>query len=497
MPAALAAAPLVLIVLLMVVWRQSAAAAGVAGLVLAMGIAAAAFTVTGAHGDPIAPATAALGTGLEALHTTATILWIIFPALALYELQARAGSFDRIRAALVALSADRRTQAILIAWFFGLFMEGAAGFGTPVALAAPLLVGLGYSPVTAVALALIGHAAGVSFGALGTPVIVQADISGLNPVEIAARTGLLHAVLGLVLLVFAMRMAADQPLSRSDWTWTVLAAACFLLPFLALAMFVGPELPTLGGALVGAACFIALLRLRRRGPSQRIEGLRGDLAPYGIILILVLVTRLVSPLQENLWAVDLSWSMAGTFRGSFHPLYHPGTILLVGLLLGAAVQGRIDSLGEAALAAVRKLWPVALALAAMLGLARTMVHWGMVQALADEAARAGVAWPLLAPAIGVLGTFVTGSATASNILFSQFQIDTAAALALPPVLMAAAQGFGAAVGNIICPHNIVAGSAAVGLSGREGEILVRTATACAVYALAGGALILAASVTLE
>ena len=129
---------------------------------------------------------------------------------------------------------------------------------------------------------------------------------------------------------------------------------------------------------------------------------------------------------------------------------------------------------------------MALALLAMLALSRVMVHSGMIDALAAAAARAGLLWPLAAPAVGVLGTFVTGSATASNILFSEFQVSTATALSLSPVAMLAAQGFGAAIGNVIAPHNIIAGSATVGLAAREGDILARTAPACALYALAGG-----------
>jgi lactate permease len=129
----------------------------------------------------------------------------------------------------------------------------------------------------------------------------------------------------------------------------------------------------------------------------------------------------------------------------------------------------------------------------MLALSRLMLHARMIHELADGAREAGAAWPLLAPAIGVLGTFVTGSATASNILFTELQAAAASALALPLTTMVAAQGFGAAVGNIICPHNIIAGAATVGLSGREGAILSRTILACAAYTLAGGLLVLVLS----
>jgi lactate permease len=190
----------------------------------------------------------------------------------------------------------------------------------------------------------------------------------------------------------------------------------------------------------------------------------------------VLATRLVPPLQEYVTGISFGWTLHETFEGSFQPLYHPGTMLFLGFLLGGFATGRSAHLGPAARAAMLRLAPVALALVAMLAMSRLMVHAGMIEVLAGEAARTGGLWPLLAPAVGALGTFVTGSATASNVLFTEFQLTTASALSLPAIAMVAAQGFGAAIGNIIAPHNIIAGAAAVNLKGREGDILAMTAT---------------------
>ncbi len=485
MPALLALVPLAVVLVSMTGLRWSAARAGAAGLAVAAIVALTAFDLAG----PVPEAQAGLGIAAEALHSTAVILWIILPALALYEFQQATGAVDRIRKALAALTDDRRLQAVLIAWFFGLFMEGAAGFGTPVALAAPLLVGIGFEPVRAVTLALLGHAAAVSFGAVGTPALTQAAITGLPAVEIARATAALHAALGAFLLLAVVRLAGEGPITRRDLAWTGFAAAVFLLPFLAIAALAGPELPSLGGALAGLVVFAAVLR-RRPGSTGGIGGLGRDLVPYLLILGLVLATRLVPPLRDALGGIVLGWSFAGAFSGTFQPLYHPGSLLLAGFLFGALMTGRGAEVVPATAAALRRLGPVALALLAMLTLSRVMVHSGMIDALAAAASRAGPLWPLAAPVVGVLGTFVTGSATASNILFSEFQVSTAAALALPQVAMLAAQGFGAAIGNIVAPHNIIAGSATVGLVAREGDILARTAPACALYALAGGALLL-------
>jgi lactate permease len=488
----LAAAPIAFVLFALGVLRWSAAVAGGAGLLVAFAVGLVHFDFASIAGPAVGEAEALGGAMLEALHSALTIIWIIFPALALFEFQRSCGAIDRIRDALVALTDRPRLQAVLIAWFFGLFMEGAAGFGTPVALAAPLLVGLGFGPVKAVALALIGHAVGVSFGAVGTPVLTQAEITGLPAAEIAAATGALHALLGAMLLLIVVRLAGEGPLTRADLHWTALAAACFLVPFLAIAVLVGPELPTLGGALLGGLAFIAALSRRgeRRVGERRLIA---DLAPYLIILTLVLVTRLIPPIQDLLSGLEARWSLLGAFGGAFQPLYHPGSLLLLGFILGGLLTSRAVHLLPAVAAAARRLALVALALLAMLALTRIMVHAGMIAALAEAAANAGPLWPFLSPLVGVLGSFVSGSATASNILFSEFQLSTAFALSLSTVLMLAAQSFGAAVGNMIAPHNIIAGSATVGLKGREGDILAKTATACALYVTAGGVAVLAYS----
>jgi len=501
---ALALLPLFLILGLMVGLQWSAAAAGLIGFVVSAGIAIVAF----GYGEEIYPnlgiGYAVGGALVEALFSAGAILWIIFPALCIYELQQRAGAFEVLRTGLARVSSDRKILAILVAWFFALFLEGAAGFGTPVALAAPLLVSLGFAPLQAVALALIGHAAGVSFGAVGTPIFPQVLATSYTGIEIARGTALMHALLGGILLFFFSRIVdrgtALTCETRSHWGWVALAAPCFLVPSLAIALFVGPELPTLLGALVGGAIFVGLLRLRRRVTRPNEAGrislpgrtLGWAMLPYIVLLILIIATRLIVPLQQILHSVIWQWSLLGEFSGSFQPLYHPGSMVLLGFIIGGTLQGRpLGDLGAAAASAARRMAPVVVALVAMLALSRIMVHAGMVVTVAEAAALAfGSAWPLMVPAIGALGSFITGSATASNILLTGFQQAAAQALALPVLPLVSAQGFGAAVGNIICPHNIIAGVATVGLQGHEGDVLQRTVLACICYAVAGGVLLL-------
>jgi lactate permease len=493
MAAFVATAPLALIVLLMALWRWSAASAGLVGLVAAMAGAIGFFGFgTSIHGEQ-GIVRALIGTGAEAAFSAVDILWIILPALSLYELQQRSGAIDTIRTGLISLSSDKTLLAIIIAWFFASFMEGAAGFGTPIALAAPLLVSLGFTPVVAVALPLIGHVAGTSFGALGTPIFAQADVSGISGNSIAPPTALLHASLAPLLVLSIVFIAATGRFQAKYAAWAIVAAVCFLLPYLVLAAWVGPELPTLGGALAGGSAFAFVLRRMHAQQTETLDARSLAIAalPYVVLVGLILVTRLVPQIRDPLRQVVVEWALPGPFGGRIEPLYHPGTMLFAGFLLGGLLQGRKPTeLAAAIAAAVRRLVLVAIALFGMLAIARLMVHAGMIEALAATATLTGRAWPLLAPSVGAIGSFITGSTTVSNILLTDLQQAAAADLGLPALALIAAQGFGAAIGNCAALHNIITGAASVGLQGREGDILRKTGPVCLGYLVLGGILAL-------
>jgi lactate permease len=501
--AALAAAPIVVVLALMLAAGWSATRAAAAGLALALALAVAGFDF-GAQGllQPL------LGVLAEAGFITATILWILWPALALHHLQQHTGALDALRAALARLTPHPVLQALLIGWCVALFLEGAAGFGTPVALVAPLLVGLGVPPLQAVVLALLGHAAGVSFGALGTPVAAQSSLTGLTGDAIAWRTAALNAAIaGLLMLFFVRALRASGPAlvlagaagAIRVGRWATFATLAFVLPSVIIAVGLGPELPTLGGALLGALVFAwAIRRASRPGPEMPTCTSKGmpvwrALAPYLVLVSLVLATRAVPQVSASLGEVALHWRLWERYEGRMQPILHPGTLLLAALLLGALFQARsLRVVGPALSASARRLLPVAVALLAMLCLSRLMLHAGMIAALQTAAVDGvGRAWPLLAPAVGALGSFVTGSATASNVLFSSLQVQTAQALGLSTAWMAAGQGVGAGIGNIVCPHNVVAGAATVGLAGREAEILRRTLWPCLTVLLLAGVLLAA------
>lgn len=488
--AALAAAPILLVLGFMVGAGWSAFRAGLVGLAAAALLAVLIFDFSVQAPAPLSLSFA--GVAAEAGFTTATILWILWPALALHQLQQQSGATDTLRGALTRLTQDRFLQVLLVGWFLALFLEGAAGFGTPVALAAPILVGLGVSPPKAVVLALLGHSLGVSFGALGTPVLAQAALTGSDAGAIAWRAAALHLLLGGVMMAFFSRAALSDGLvgSPRPWASSAFAAAAFLLPCVAVATWLGPELATLGSALVGGSIFIAVLRWQAPRARASFAGVPRALAPYIVLVMLVLASRAWPPafgwLQQQAW----EWRWQERFGGRIQFITHPGTLLFLALLVGAWMQGlRASALVQAFGGSARRLLPVMLALLTMLALSRLMLHGGLIGALQVGAVQGlGQAWPLVAPAVGALGSIVTGSATASNILFSSLQAQTAQSLGLPAVALLAAQTVGAAIGNIACPHNVVAGAATVGLAGREGSILRATLWPCATYLLLAGGL---------
>ena len=301
----LAALPIVVILVLMLGAGWSAARAAIAGLGVALLLT---FTVFGAPED-LDMAGLLVGVTAEAAWTALTILAIIVPALVIHRLGESTGSIGVLRGALVTLSSDSRVRLMLIAWFFALLLEGASGFGTAGALAAPFLVGLGVPAVTAVTAALLGHAVGVTYGALGTPIVPQVVASGLSGAQLAAAAVPFVLVIGpfvpAVLVVVAGERGSGARLA-GRWLGTALwAAAAFLVPMSLLGLFVGPELPTMGGALIGGSAFVAVLLVRARrarDPDRPPDRARLDIdlvavsraaAPYLVLVVVVLLTRLL------------------------------------------------------------------------------------------------------------------------------------------------------------------------------------------------------------
>jgi lactate permease len=472
---------------------------------------------------------------LEAAVITLSILLILFGALFLSAQLKSAGALGRIEDWIGGLSQDRRIQAVLVAWVMGSFFEGAAGFGTPAAITAPLLVALGFPAPQAVVLALVGDSVAVVFGAVGTPLLVgmAEALAGLGqatpaPAEVGVRAAsydLLTGSLMPLLLVLTLTVGARGRQGLAEGLRAApFALAVGLAHMAAVAVVVrtlGPELPSLLGPLAGLAVALVLLRTGWLLPrsrwalpeeSAREAALPGEPArgpggmslaraasPYVLLVALLALSRARSlPVGSWLRAVTVDWEdILGTgVRASLQPAYSPGLLfVLIAVLSVPWFRTRSASLASSARSAARVCLRAAVALVAAIGTVRIFIHSGvnseglaaMPLVLADVAANgAGAVWPLLAPWLGALGAFIAGSATFSNMLFGGVQYAIAAARGWEPVSVLALQTMGAAAGNMVCIHNVVAATAVVNVIGREGEVIRRTFVPMAVYLVLAG-----------
>lgn len=496
------------------------------------------------------PPVQVLAAALEGGIIAASILWIVFGAILLLNTLRASGAMDAIRNGFMHITPDRRVQAIIIAWLFGSFIEGAAGFGTPAAICAPLLVALGFPPLAAVTMALVANSSAVSFGAVGTPVLIGVGEglhagSTLAPAVQAylgsrALGGFLQAVavqaiqidllvgsfIPLILSAMLTRFFGEHKSWREGlalWPFALFAGFSFTIPALLVAVLFGPEFPSILGGLVGLAIVVPAARRRFLLPAEPWRfgrflpepnlpthlTLRQAWLPYVLVAGLLVVTRLsFLPFKAWLQSVQVGWSgILGTeISAAFAPFYLPGavfvTVALASVFLHRMPRTKaIGALGQSA----RTLIGSAVALGAAVPMVRIFINSGVnalgLESMPIELAHmmAGLlnrAWPAVSPLIGALGSFISGSATFSNLMFSLLQFSVAQEAGLPVQLVLALQVLGANAGNMICVLNVVAAASVVNLARQEGAIIRLTLRPMLYYVLWAGLLGLALSLVL-
>lgn len=478
---------------------------------------------------------------LEGLIISLSILWILFGAILLLNTLTTAGAMERIRAMFFSISPDRRVQAIIVAWLFGAFIEGAAGFGTPAAITAPLMVALGFPPLAAVVLALTANSSPVTFGALGTTFqigmtrglqqggemagLVAQATGGLTLPQVihtvAAQAVQIDLFVGSLIPLFQVllltRFFGRNKSWREGlvmWKFALFAGFSFLLPAYLVALFLGPEFPTLIGALVAMLIVIPAARKGflipkevwyfedKKEEDQTFEhpmSLQRAWLPYILLTFLLVLTRLpFLPLKALLQSLSIRFNnLLGTgISTSLEPLYLPGTIfVIVSLFSFWFFQIKPQNQQQVLSQSLQRLVSSAIALGGALPMVRIFINSGINSAGLDsmpiELARqastlVGSYWPLIAPLIGSLGSFLAGSATFSNMMFSLFQVSVATQVNLSPFNILALQALGANAGNMICVLNVVAAASVVGLSGKEGSIIRFTLMPMLYYILWAG-----------
>ena len=494
-----------------------------------------------------------LASSIQGLMVTISVLWIIFGAIMLLNTLQHSGAISRIRAGFTDISPDRRIQAIIIAWLFGCFIEGASGFGTPAAIAAPLLVAIGFPAIAAVMIGMMIQSTPVSFGAVGTPIIIGVN-SGLDKANmsqqliaqgssweqfiqlITSEVAIGHAIVGtlmpLLMVVMMTRFFGQNKSWREGFGITpfaIFAGAAFTVPYALTGIFLGAEFPSLIGALVGLVIVVPAAKAgflmpkqvwdfapRSAWPSYWLGSLTFEQKehqskhsmslfrawlPYLLVAIVLVLSRVSSDFKDLLKSVSFGFTNILGETGisaSVQPLYLPGGILFFVVLLTLFLHKmQVKQVVSAAKQASHTLVGAGFVLIFTIPMVRILINSGvngaelaaMPVAMASFVAQSfGDLYPLFAPSIGALGAFIAGSNTVSNMMLSQFQYEVASALSVSGALMVALQAIGAAAGNMVAIHNVVAASATVGLLGQEGRTLRRTIIPTLYYVFAVGLL---------
>ena len=481
----LAFLPILLILALMVRFRWGAARAGPAGWFAAVLIASVRF-----------------GTGLrvlafaqvKALLLTMDVLLIIWAAFTLYRVADEAGAIRVIGDALPRLTADRGMQALLIGWAFASFLQGVGGFGVPTAVTAPILVGLGFPPVTAVVVPSLGHAWSVTFGSLGSSFQALMASSGLSGEVLAPASAVLLGLAGFGSGFTAAHAAQGWgAVRRLMLAILILGAAMGIAQFWAatqglwnLAGFVGG----LAGLIVGYAMARWLTgrsqAAERDGPAGRTVALA--LSGYLALVVLTLIIQLVEPVRAFLGqlVIEVPFPELRTSQGYITPagvgrriqlFRHAGAILAYAAVVAYLLYRRAGLYRPGAgkriiVGTAQRVLPSSLGISALVAMAVVMAHAGMTEILARGLAEGiGGTFPLVSPWIGALGAFMTGSNTNSNVVFGMLQTRTAELLRYSLPIVLAAQTAGGAIGSVFAPTKVVVGASTAGLAGQEGIIL--------------------------
>ncbi|XKH59698.1 L-lactate permease [Halomonas sediminis] len=497
--------------------------------------------------------TRVLASTLQGLLLTVAILWIIFGAILLLNTLKHSGGITAIRKGFSGISPDRRVQAIIVAWMFGCFIEGASGFGTPAAVAAPLLVALGFPALAAVVVGMMIQSTPVSFGAVGTPIVVgvsgginregitqQLAEGGYTWLEyfrlIVSEVAVIHGIVGVLMpLIMVVIMVRFFGANRS-WKeglsiapFAIFAGVAFVVPYMLAGVFLGPEFPSMIGAMVGLAIVVPAARRgflipkdtwdfpdRKSWPDEwigKLEIKMDDIAgkapistfmgwvPYVLLAVFLVASRVIEPLRDALTSFAFGWSNilgeAGV-SGSIQPFYLPGGILLIVVLITALLHRmKLGELKNAFSDSSKTILGAGFVLIFTIPMVRILINSGinaadlvsMPVAMARFVANSvGDVYPFFAPTVGALGAFIAGSNTVSNLMLSEFQFNIAQQLGVSTAMMVALQAVGAAAGNMIAIHNVVAASATVGLLGREGTTIRKTILPTLYYLIASGIL---------
>ena len=494
--AAVALLPIVFFFVALTILKMKGYLAGLFTLLIALGVAIFAFGMP--TGMAISSALYGFSYGLW------PIAWIIITAVFLYKITVKTGQFDIIRSSVISITEDQRLQMLLVGFSFGAVLEGAAGFGAPVAITAALLVGLGFNPLYAAGLCLIANTAPVAFGAMGIPILVAGKVSGLDPYHIGQVAGRQLPILSIIVPFWLVAMMDGMRGIRQTWPAVLVAGVSFAVTQFLTANFIGPELPDVTSALVSLVCLSLFLKKWQpeeiftfdgmKKPTKRHEAeyTTGQIlkawSPFAILTVCVSLWTLKG-LQNVLDAatIKIQWpglhnlvmkaapivaeptAYAAEFK--LNLLGAVGTsILLAALISAALLHMRIPHVIKTFFETLLELRLSILSIGLVLGFAFVANYSGLSSTLALVLAGTGAAFPFFSPFLGWIGVFLTGSDTSANALFGSLQASTAHQIGVTPELTVAANTTGGVTGKMISPQSIAIACASVGLEGKESNL---------------------------
>ena len=428
------------------------------------------------------------------------ICWLVITAVFLFNITVKSGQFEIIKHLMGGITADRRLQALLIAFSFGSFLEGTAGFGAPVAITAAMLVGLGFNPLYAAGICLIANTAPVAFGAIGIPITVASQVSGIPEMPISQMVGRTLPILSVMLPFYLVMIMAGIKKTREIMPAALVSGVSFaLLQFLS-SNFLGPALPDVIAGLGSIICLVVFLRYWKpktiwRFANEPDPTVNADThytkaqivrawSPF-ILLTLMIIAWGLQPVKDVLNSIGMvQFEFPGLHNSiqagdgsllpklfKFNYLSAGGTAILLASLISIPLVGLTYKQGLQVFAATlnQLKFPI-LTIATVLGFAYILNDSGMTLTMAAVLASTGVLFPFFAPVLGWLGVFITGSDTSANALFGKLQYATAQSIGIDPVVTVAANVSGGVVGKMISPQSIAVAAAAGNLVGQESQL---------------------------
>ncbi len=435
-----------------------------------------------------------------ALYGLFPICWLVIMAVFLFNITVKSGQFEIIKHVMASITSDRRLQALLIAFSFGSFLEGTAGFGAPVAITAAMLVGLGFNPLYASGICLIANTAPVAFGSIGIPITVASQVSGIPEMPISQMVGRTLPILSVMLPFYLVSIIAGVKKAWEVGPAVAVSGISFALLQYASSNFLGPALPDVIAGLGSIICLMAFLRVWKpktiwRFANEPAATVNADISyttaqvirawsPF-IVLTIVIIAWGLQPIKDVLNSVGMvqfefpglhnaivggeGKPLAKLFKVNY--LSAAGTAILLAALIAIPLVGLTYREGVKVFGATlnQLKFPI-LTVAAVLGFAYIVNDSGITLTLAAVLANTGVLFPFFAPVLGWLGVFITGSDTSANALFSKLQYATAQSIGVDPVVTVAANVSGGVVGKMISPQSIAVAAAAGNLVGQESQL---------------------------